>query len=68
MEIAAYAAIGALVVGLLLVVAWRLRPRSDVFADVMAFEQARRALARDVPGGSQTPRPDVIITEERRSA
>jgi hypothetical protein len=70
MGIAAYAAIGALAVALLLVTAWRRRSRGDVFADVVAFEQARRALARDVPSGSRAARADVIVTvaDQRRSA
>ncbi|MCU1675587.1 MAG: hypothetical protein JWM93_345 [Frankiales bacterium] len=68
MEIAAYAAIGVLAVVLLLIAAWRRGRRTDVFADVVAFEQARRALARDVSEETKAPRPDVILTGERRSA
>ncbi|MDQ1702632.1 MAG: hypothetical protein QOF57_1884 [Frankiaceae bacterium] len=67
MEIAALAAIGVLAVVILLVAASRHGRRTDVFADVVAFEQARRALARDVPAVAQS-RPDVIVTDERRSA
>ncbi len=65
MHTAAYAAIGALAVALALIAAWRLRPRSDAFAAVLAFEQARRALGRDVAAGSGV-RPAVEL--QRRTA
>ena len=66
MEIAAFAAGGVLAVLILMFVVSRLGRRSDVYGDVMAFEQARRALGRDVPPDA-TMRPAVEL-HHRRSA
>ena len=66
MEIAAFAAIGMLAVLLAVVVAARSARRTDVFADVVAFELARKALARDAPADPRM-RP-AVVPLERRSA
>jgi hypothetical protein len=66
MTFAVFAAIGvlALIIGVALVS--RRGRRTDVFADVMAFELARRALGRD---NETHQRPQVIIEhDERRTA
>jgi hypothetical protein len=63
-EIAAYAAAAVIVVTL--AIAWLSAQsrRSDVFADVVMFERARRALARDVA----PERAGDHALDERRSA
>jgi hypothetical protein len=63
MTFAAYAAIGVLALIVAVALASRRGRRADVFADVMAFEMARRALGRD----DQKPqRPEVIVEPDQR--
>ncbi|MDQ1681767.1 MAG: hypothetical protein QOH99_308 [Frankiaceae bacterium] len=66
METAAFAAIGVLAVLLLLFAAAKFGRRPDVFADVVAFEQARKALARDAPADPRTSA--LVELPSRRSA
>ena len=66
MEIAAFVAIGVLAVLLVLVAVAKYGRRPDVFADVVAFEQARKALARDAPADPRTR--SLVELQSRRTA
>lgn len=62
-------AFAAVALALVLVSALRGRKSEDAFADVVAFERARRALARDVPRVVNPLVPDIEETGDvRRTA